>query len=357
MTILRAEPVWIERLRAGSSRVPGTCPFCGVMSPFPHLSGCPRATKKAAFDDGLALAAQASGVDVLRLRVPLDQAALGCTGLLVGPADLIERTSDVLALLGPVWQAHFERAIVPLPRTLTLRVRPTSPGRDTRTGFEGSWGHALLLGPDAMIELSIGPTLTAARLHHMAAHELAHLFVAQASAGERVSGGSLPGEYAAERVGWEIALAAGLRPDKSVSIEAYRKIHRAWLRPLARIALGARQGRTRDLRWLDAAAGQIVHAEAYRRGQAGAGVVAFDDPPIPAALEAALDEFFGPIRAWALPALANGQRWQAFMAAMGPQMSSHDGHIGSRSLAALARDNQGEFLAYARTLPRIVAEV
>lgn len=289
--------------------------------------------------------------------LPLDQTALGGRGQLIGPADQVGRFNAAFSLIGPAWQRHFERAGVPLPRILTIAVHPSEEGSGGQVGYGGSWGNTLMLGPDARIEFAVAPTLDRARLLHMVVHELAHLFVNQATAGERISG--LAGEYAAERIGWEIALAAGLGLGLDISLEAYRKTHRAWLRPLVRISAQLRSSPpgyrsaedlryVRNLRWLQAAAKQITGAEAYRRGQADAGIKPAPEPAIPAVLEAALDELFAPIERWAPASSADGRGWGEFLRVAGSQMASGAGHIGPRPLASLALESQADFLACGR---------
>lgn len=294
-------------------------------------------------------------------RWPLAHTELACLGQLFGPPELVALVQAVIAQVGPAWQAQFERNQVPKPGILNILVQAPS------SAAAGNSGSARTLAADAVIELSFASSISAARLRHLVIHELAHVFINQL-AGDQLPGRGLIGEYAAERMSWQIARDSGLRPGRDVSVEVYRKTHRAWLRPLVMIAdrigtdpvpgrpeMGPRY--TRDLKWLHAGAAQIANAEAYRLGQIDGGIKLRNprrhfEPLIPAALDAALAELFAPLTAADLPPDADGQAWRAFLRLVGPRLVRRGANIGSLSLLSLIEADRGEFLSCARARGR-----
>jgi hypothetical protein len=130
------------------------------------------------------------------------------------------------------------------------------------------------------------------------------------------------GEYAAERIGWEILVDAGLKPHTDVFVSPERHNQLAWLPIIARIIDEMRstpwrpgdddtphlRARSRLFR----AGWTLCRSEAYRRGQHDAGLEALDNVGIPGPLRQELNRVFRSLATCPFPAVITRESMHEF---------------------------------------------
>jgi hypothetical protein len=276
---------------------------------------------------------------------------LGCPGSVSGPPNLAEPVRLVLAEIASSWRNRLAGSGTPAAHHLAFHVlasghisdQASGVCRRTRAGYS--------------VDITLSASIPVPRLRHCLSHELGHVLVNQCVVQGSPDGG-LASEYAAERIGWEIALAAGLRPHVDVFAGAEREDQRAWLRPLVAIVGRLRAASPeesghlddgpygRDLRWLFKAAGNMARAEAYRRGQADAGVTV-EEPRLPDSLDTALETLCAPITEHPLPPLADASDLREFLEATAGPLNERLADLALHVLRDLAVTNADDFIAAA----------
>jgi hypothetical protein len=283
-----------------------------------------------------------------RSNKPLRE-VLGCPGRMSGPSNLIASARLVLDEIGPAWRSRLALAGVPAPRHIAIGLHPSVGGSDVASGVTSKTGSG------HVIRLTISDPAPLTRLRHCLPHELGHVLLDEVDPGSRKW---LAGEYAAERIGWEIVRAAGLRPHDNVFVSSDREDQRRWLRPLVAVVNALRSASAeerrhpddgrygRDLGRLITAATSLARAEAYRRGQADAGI-AVDEPVMPHGLAAALDDLFAPISEHPLPASADAQDLREFLDSTVTALFDRHADFARHVLEDLTVTDASEFIAFA----------
>jgi len=126
---------------------------------------------------------------------------LGCPGSVSGPPNLAEPVRLVLAEIASSWRNRLAGSGTPAAHHLAFHVlasghisdQASGVCRRTRAGYS--------------VDITLSASIPVPRLRHCLSHELGHVLVNQCVVQGSPYGG-LASEYAAERIGWEIALGA-----------------------------------------------------------------------------------------------------------------------------------------------------
>lgn len=226
-----------------------------------------------------------------------------------GQGEAVLQLRKVVEVLRPSWHAWFSPGANP---SLRFEIRETE---------EPSVCTGRVAGVDNdvhLIEIAISDPAPLNQLRHCVAHELINTWTRDS---ELTRG--LAGEYAAERIGWQVLRDAGLQPHTDVFVSPERYNQLAWLPVLARIIDELRSSPWRpgdhDTPHLRAqsrlfrAGWTLCRAEAYRRGQHDAGVEVLDEVAIPDRLRHELDRVFASLEADPFPVAITGESTHEFL--------------------------------------------
>ncbi|HSK48169.1 MAG TPA: hypothetical protein VLA05_09235 [Coriobacteriia bacterium] len=230
-----------------------------------------------------------------------------------GPDGPVAQLRKVLVVLRPSWHASFLSGANP---SLRFEIRETEEP-NVCTGRVAGVDNDVHL-----IEIAISDPAPLDQLRHCVAHELGHVLINTWTRDSELTRGPA-GEYAAERIGWQILRDAGLQPHTDVFVSPERYNQLAWLPVLARIIDELRSSPWRpgddDTPHLRAqsrlfrAGWTLCRAEAYRRGQHDAGVEVPDEANIPDRLGQELDRVFASLEVNPFPAAITPQSMHGFL--------------------------------------------
>lgn len=172
------------------------------------------------------------------------------------------------------------------------------------------------------IEVRVSRPVPLDRLRHCVGHELGHVLI-NTWVDDRDLCRGFAGEYAAERIGWDILRGAGLEPNVDVFVSPERENQRAWLPVLVRIfdqidASPWRAGdedtphlRAQSRRFR--AGFTLCRSEAYRRGQHDAGVEVINEADVPEPLRRELDRVFASLSVSPFPVVVSPESLLEFL--------------------------------------------